>query len=96
MEELLEQVGQYYQNENLVKGAITVGAAALTVLLTAWRVVFRKKSSERIIANINVPSGTQVHFTTGPELQAGKILPLVAHSSERQSNGEVKHRFTDR
>ena len=60
--QFLEQVGQWTDNKDLVRGTLIIGGTALTVLLTGWRVLHAKKDAKRVTAHIDVPAGTRVKF----------------------------------
>lgn len=84
--DFFEQIGEWVQNENLVKGVLITGGAALTVLLTSWRVLRGKK--DRIIANINAPAGTKIRFESGEDTGKVLIQPATLHTyNERYTHG---------
>ncbi len=66
MEQFFEQIGQLGDNENLVRGVLITGGAALTMILTGWRVL-RKTDPSRIKANIDAPAGTRIKFESGKD-----------------------------
>lgn len=63
----LEQVGQWAQNEDLVKGVLITGGAALTALFTGLRVIRRKKDAQWVTATIKAPVGTSIKFEAGQD-----------------------------
>lgn len=57
-QQVMRDVGELTQDNYLVRGVLTVGAAALAVLLTAWRVFRRKTEVPRV--KIDAPANVEV------------------------------------
>ena len=57
-QQLMREVGALTQDEELVKGVLATGAAAMAVVLTAWRVLRHKPETPRV--RIDAPANVEV------------------------------------
>ena len=64
-EEFIKRVGEWAADGNLTRGAITIGAAALAAVLTAWRVLRRKPATDNRV-RIDAPANVAIRVDPAP------------------------------
>lgn len=59
VQDMVREVGKLTEDDQLVRGALTVGAASLAVILTVWRAV-RSRGPERV--KVDAPANVEVNI----------------------------------
>lgn len=57
VQDMVREVGKLTEDEQLVRGVLTIGAASLAVILTVWRTL-KRREPERV--KLDAPANVEV------------------------------------
>lgn len=63
---LLKEIGDFFGNDSVARGAVVVGGTALAVLLSGVR-WFKKKPQDRVQIHVDAPHGQRVKIELGED-----------------------------